>query len=203
MAQENRLAAPLRTRARVFGAPGSAGRALAHGMGRTLGIVAGFLGFGLLLASAGGLPARPAPAYPAPVMSPTPSLEASATAPGRRWLIDGFNVLHVGVLHGRERGRWWEGEAREQLMARLAGFDDPGAQLQVVFDGPRPAEAPEENRAQVVFAEDADAWLLREVGREDDPGQLIIVTADRSLADRARHRGAQVVSPKAFLARCG
>jgi predicted RNA-binding protein with PIN domain len=170
-------------------------------MGRTLGIVAGFLGFGLLLASAGGLPAAPAPAYPPPLMRPPPSLEAEAS--GQRWLIDGFNVLHVALLHGRERGRWWEEEARERLMARLARFDEPGAQLQVVFDGPRPAEASAEEGASVVFAEDADAWLLREVGREEDPAQLIIVTADRSLADRARHRGAQVVSPKAFLARCG
>jgi uncharacterized protein YaiI (UPF0178 family) len=88
-------------------------------------------------------------------------------------------------------------------MERVRRFDEPGARLQVVFDGPRPAEEPLEPEGAVVFAEDADAWLLREVGREDDPGRLTVVTADRSLADRARHRGAQVVSPKAFLARCG
>ena len=57
-------------------------------------------------------------------MSPPPSLEAEAS--GQRWLIDGFNVLHVALLHGRERGRWWEEGARERLMARLARFDEPG-----------------------------------------------------------------------------
>jgi rRNA-processing protein FCF1 len=35
-----------------------------------------------------------------------------------------------------------------------------------------------------------------------DPARIAVVTADKQLADRARHRGARVYSPRAFLDRC-
>jgi hypothetical protein len=38
--------------------------------------------------------------------------------------------------------------------------------------------------------------------REAGPERVPVVTADRQLAGRARHRGAEVVSPLRFLARC-
>jgi rRNA-processing protein FCF1 len=44
--------------------------------------------------------------------------------------------------------------------------------------------------------------LLREVREAEDPAHLAVVTADRRLAERARQRGARVVAPTAFLARC-
>ena len=131
-----------------------------------------------------------------------------------RWLVDGFNVLHAGVLHGRQRGRWWGAEARAALLLRLSGFRAPG-ELWVVFDGPargptnaqgEPAPAgepgPARGRARVVFAPSADAWLLRAVREAADPSRVTVVTADRPLADRLRHRGAQIESPRRFLARC-
>ena len=56
------------------------------------------------------------------------------------------------------------------------------------------------------------AALLREApGRVDGfnvlcagvlRGRVAVVTADRQLADRSRQRGAEVVSPLRFLARC-
>jgi rRNA-processing protein FCF1 len=55
---------------------------------------------------------------------------------------------------------------------------------------------------QVVFAPSADDWLLREVRSAENPSRVVVVTADRSLGDRARHAGASVVSPRDFLARC-
>lgn len=129
--------------------------------------------------------------------------ERPGEAPRQRWLVDGFNVLHVAILQGRSRGAWWRGEGRRQLLERAGRFAEPDAEVWVVFDGPRaPADAPE-GRPRVVFAPSADAWLLREVGAAPEPGRLTVVTADRSLADRARHRGAQVVSPREFLERCG
>ena len=74
----------------------------------------------------------------------------------------------------------------------------------VVFDGPRPAPEAEAGAGpRVVFAPDADAWLLARVGEAEDPSRLQVVTADRRLAARARHRGANVVAPNAFLRRCG
>ena len=120
-----------------------------------------------------------------------------------RWLVDGFNVLHVGILRGRERGRWWGGEARSQLLSRVQGFAEAG-ELVVVFDGSDPEgdEKPPESSAQVVFAPSADDWILSQVKTGADPERVHVVTADRRLADRARHRGAQILSPRAFLALC-
>ena len=45
--------------------------------------------------------------------------------------------------------------------------------------------------------------LLDRVRAAADPTRVRIVTADRQLANRARHRGAEVVAPHAFVARCG
>lgn len=128
----------------------------------------------------------------------------SSPVPARRWLVDGFNVLHTGVLHGRQRGTWWEADARRQLLDRVRDFREDAAELWIVFDGPRPAEGPDdvESGTRVVFAPSADEWLLQEVRQAETPESLTVVTADRKLADKARHRGARVVSPRTFLARC-
>jgi rRNA-processing protein FCF1 len=53
-----------------------------------------------------------------------------------------------------------------------------------------------------VFAPSADDWLLARVREEDDPTRVVVVTADRKVAGRARQRGARVVSPRDFLERC-
>jgi predicted RNA-binding protein with PIN domain len=121
-----------------------------------------------------------------------------------RWLVDGFNVLHAGVLRGNDRRGWLREEARARLLARVAAFEDAAAELWVVFDGPGPGAEAERasERPRVVFAPSADEWLLGAVRETAEPGSVVVVTADRQLADRARHRGARVVSPRAFLARC-
>jgi predicted RNA-binding protein with PIN domain len=127
-----------------------------------------------------------------------------ALMPGERWLVDGFNVLHAGVLRGNDRRGWWREEARARLLARVAAFEDAAAELWVVFDGPGPGAEAERasERPRVVFAPSADEWLLGAVRETDEPASVVVVTADRQLADRARHRGARVVSPRTFLARC-
>ncbi len=124
----------------------------------------------------------------------------------RVWLVDGFNVLHAGLLHGRDRGPWWRARDRERLLERARGFDDPDAELWVVFDGGHPAPPAEDGATppvNLVFAPSADDWLLARVRAAPDPSRVAVVTRDRRLADRARHRGARVVSPRDFLARCG
>lgn len=118
----------------------------------------------------------------------------------RTWLVDGFNVLHVGVLRGRVRGEWWRQTSRERLLSRTAGFDDPSAEVWVVFDGPHPPS--ECSGERVVFARSADEWLLRRVREAEAPDQVAVVTADRRLADRVRARGARVIAPGEFLRRC-
>lgn len=189
------------------------------GVAQTAACVLAVLCLGLsaraLIESGPGPGIRPASQRPVGAYNPLVSSDSEQTdtsaAPGpegRRWLVDGFNVLHVGILRGRARGAWWQEEGRARLLERVAGFQDPGARVWIVFDGPRPAETNSpamtspESSGQVVFAPSADDWLLDQVRRAEDPSAITLVTADRQLADRARHRGAQVVAPRVFLDRC-
>jgi hypothetical protein len=77
----------------------------------------------------------------------------------RLWLVDGFNVLHVGVLQGRDRRGWWKRERREELLERVKGFraEHDGADVLVVFDGKHPPEPAHEADVPVVFAPSAVA----------------------------------------------
>ena len=125
------------------------------------------------------------------------------------WLVDGFNVLHAGLLRGRDRGRWWQATERRRLVELARRFDDPEAEIWVVFDGAHPppeeAEAAAEEakeRVKVVFAPSADEWLLARLRAAPAPERVVVVTRDRRLADRSRHRGARVASPREFLAHC-
>jgi len=126
--------------------------------------------------------------------------QAGAATP-ELWLVDGFNVLCAGVLKGRERASFWSAPNRRALLERVARFDDPAARLVVVFDGETPADAPECERAESVYAPCADDWIVARVRQRAEPA-VTVVTADRQLAGRARHHGASVVPPLAFLARC-
>jgi predicted RNA-binding protein with PIN domain len=118
------------------------------------------------------------------------------------WLVDGYNVLHAAVLGGKDRSGWWSGSRRRELLERAAGFD-ADAEVWIVFDGPDDSGAVDESSGpRCVFADSADDWLVDRVRRAEDPAAIAVVTADRQVAGRARGRGAQVVSPRDFLARC-
>jgi predicted RNA-binding protein with PIN domain len=167
-------------------------RVVVVGSAQTGGVMGAVVAFGLIWAGCGAR-SEGAAAY-----NPHP-MEQQA-----RWLVDGFNVLHAGVLRGNDRSGWWREEMRARLLERVAAFEDAAAELWVVFDGPGPGAEQEiaSLRPRVVFAPSADDWLLAAVREATDPAAIVVVTADRQLADRARHRGAQVVSPRAFLSRC-
>ena len=124
----------------------------------------------------------------------------------RLWLIDGFNVLHAGVLRGRDRAEWWKEERRSALLELVARFR-PGredAEVWIAFDGERPAAERETHEGEVgiVFAPSADDWLAARVREATPLGPVAVVTADRRLAERVRRRGARVVPPRSFLERC-
>lgn len=134
---------------------------------------------------------------------PASAAETPPEAPSI-WLVDGFNVVQVGLLRGRDRDRWWSAPRREELLAQVAEFERADAELWVVFDGNRasPASDPA-SRVQTVYAPSADAWLVSRVKAADDPNEIVVVTADRRLANRVRHVGARVVTPGDFLRACG
>jgi len=156
-------------------------------------LVALFVGIGL----GGALVAEGA--YPRRVMS-EPQTEAG---PARLWLVDGFNVLHAAVLKGRDRRGWWRGPARARVLALAGGLPDADAEIVVVFDGDDPDEEPDlPPRVRQVFAPSADDWLVRRVKAAAAELPVLVVTADRALAARARHHGAEIVSPRSFAARC-
>ena len=170
-------------------------KSLWSGAFETAAVLAAFLGFGLAwaaLESAG-------------TTTPyAPSRMEEATRPGTVWLVDGYNVLCAGLLGGQDRSDWWSGARREELLALLARFDgleEADTEIWVVFDGPRDPSGPGERqeRVRAVFAPSADEWLLEQVRAH---AEVAVVTADRKLAGRARHRGARVVSPREFLRRC-
>ena len=125
----------------------------------------------------------------------------------RVWLVDGYNVLHAGLL-GRDRTEWWTAARRNQLLELAADLDAGEAEIWLVFDGPRPEsevpgiDATPPPRVHRVFATSADDWLVARVKAAEDPSLIAVVTADRKVADRARHRGAAIVHPRAFLEQC-
>ena len=138
-----------------------------------------------------------------------PASPATAAIPAI-WLVDGFNVLHASVLAGRDRSRWWSESRRMELLCRIREFNDPGAEIWVIFDGPgadlqsstSPAVGSPHASVQTVFAPSADDWLVSRVRAAPDPSRVAVVTGDRQVAGRARHWGAKVVTPGEFMARC-
>ena len=120
---------------------------------------------------------------------------------GRVWLIDGYNLLHAS-LSGRDRSEWWTAAQRAKLLERVETFSGPAEELWVVFDGKRPTEIPEDQRLRCVYAPSADEWIRVAVRDAIDVTEVVVVTGDRPVADRARHRGATIVSPRSFLRHC-
>jgi predicted RNA-binding protein with PIN domain len=145
--------------------------------------------------------------------SGTPPGESVDSSDPRVWLVDGYNVLHSGLL-GRDRSQWWTAERRNQLLDVVAGLDAVESEIWLVFDGPHPeVESPESEGTgdgdrtppagvRRVFAPSADDWLVARLKAEPDASQVAVVTADRKVADRSRHQGAQIIHPLAFLERC-
>ncbi|UCE85311.1 MAG: NYN domain-containing protein [Deltaproteobacteria bacterium] len=175
----------------------------------TVAIVVGFVAFGLAWAALEAWAAPGGAPYPTRPMAVHDDSggRAPLDAEPRVFLIDGYNVLHAGVLRGPDRAGWWTAPMQARVVERVERFARPDAELCVVFDAarrdPESAEHPApDSPVRVVFADSADEWLVRRVKSADDAARIAVVTADRRLADRVRHHGAQVVSPRAFLSRC-
>lgn len=133
------------------------------------------------------------------------------------YLIDGYNFLHAVVLKGRDRAHWWSVENQRAVQDWVAGRPLIDARTCIVFDqrsagapgGVPAADAadPEASAAsaavtdaepQVCFAPDADAFILARCAALEGTCTVVVVSADRSLVDRAKQRGARSLSPWKF-----
>lgn len=127
------------------------------------------------------------------------------------YLIDAYNFLHAVVLKGRERANWWSSENQARAVAAVVALCAGRAAFDawVVFD--RRGMSDESDAAggtpvsvapgiEVHSAPDADDYIVARCAELSGQRELWVVTADRSLGDRARRHGARRLSPWAFAA---
>ncbi len=120
----------------------------------------------------------------------------------RRWLIDGMNVI------GTRPDAWWRD--RDAAMLRLVDMLERWAaseaeDVTVVFErAPSPpirssvieiAHAPRAKRNA------ADDEIVRRLQQDPDPANVMVVTSDRWLAERASAEGAAVLGADSFRRR--
>lgn len=128
------------------------------------------------------------------------------------YLIDGFNFLHAVVLKGKDRSGWWSPPQQRRVidwvLASRAG--ELPLEAWIVFDrrGGAPGdssvtEPPEGGGVRIFHAPDADEFIVARAAELAGSREVIVVSADRSLLDRAKHRGAQGLSPWGFARYAG
>lgn len=126
------------------------------------------------------------------------------------YLVDAYNFLHAVVLKGRERANWWSPENQARVVAAIAalGVGREGFESWLVFDrrGSESASAGDPAGApvgagpgvEVHSAPDADDYIVARCAELSSTREVCVVSADRSLCDRARRHGARRLSPWAF-----
>ncbi len=120
------------------------------------------------------------------------------------YYFDGYNVLHA-VLLGHERDvSWWHRDFQLRVISWVEQLRDQpplsAAVATVVFDAERPpgdAERIQSSLLSIVYAPNADDWIVQACTRPITPGTLApcVVTADRALTDRVKAVGARVIKP--------
>ena len=117
------------------------------------------------------------------------------------WVIDGMNLV------GSTPDGWWRDRpgAMARLVGRLRRHQWPsGDRITVVFDGdPVPVGDEEGQVLDVRFSgrgrSTGDELIASLAARHPDPGNLLVVTSDRGLAERVRAAGASVASAGSLL----
>lgn len=125
-------------------------------------------------------------------------------------IIDGFNVLHAGILVGRDRANWWKEAAQRRLVERVEQFSDPtNPEIWIVFDrkeekrGIATDVTSRNTHIRIIYATSADDWIVEQVQTLSKKHAITVVTADRSLQGRTRYAGGTLLSPLQFLNACG
>ncbi|HKA35661.1 MAG TPA: NYN domain-containing protein [Thermoanaerobaculia bacterium] len=116
------------------------------------------------------------------------------------YFLDGNNLI------GRARGTARPSEKdRKEFLAEIADrLRATRAKATVFFDG---AGERSSTLGSLTIresgSEPADDLIIREIGRFREPREVIVVTADRGLARRARDAGAGAITPDEFWSRFG
>ena len=117
------------------------------------------------------------------------------------YLVDGNNLAHaLGFSNGTRADR-------ESCARTVGGFCRvQGAQATLIFDGPAPAGSRgggQTHRLRIIFSEarSADDLILQLLAGSKTPRDFIVITSDKSLGDKARHKGARVEKAHEFARR--
>ena len=120
-----------------------------------------------------------------------------------RRVVDAMNVI------GSRPDGWWRhrGEAIERLVARLEAWAvEEGEQVTVVLEKP-PSPPILSNEIEVAWAprpapNSADGEIVRRLPRWlEEESEVVLVTSDRDLADRASALGAEIEPSSRFRRR--
>jgi predicted RNA-binding protein with PIN domain len=123
------------------------------------------------------------------------------------YYLDGYNVIHGSDALKRVAEKSIQ-SAREVLVKMVADYcTQSGQKVVVVFDGggdaPRSAEfAGRVRNLSVVYCEDtisADAYIERAVFETNKRLDVVVVTADSTVAQLVRGLGALVLKPQSFI----
>lgn len=117
------------------------------------------------------------------------------------YLLDGNNL--IGMV--RKTSRPSE-QDRAALITEIADrLRKTRARATIFFDGPAGARPSALGSLTVKTPNrgSADQAILDTIASSRAPGELVVVTADRDLARRARDAGAKITAPHEFFARFG
>jgi predicted RNA-binding protein with PIN domain len=119
-----------------------------------------------------------------------------------RWIVDGMNVI------GTRPDAWWKD--RDGAMLRLVDMLErwaaaEGEDVTVVFERP-PSPPIRSTVIEVAHAprpkrNAADDEIIRRLRADRDPADVVVVTSDRWLSDRASATGAGVLGAESFRIR--
>jgi len=88
-------------------------------------------------------------------------------------------------------------------VAMSSGGDSPGPAVHSVGSVHGVQRVDRVHSVHSLFVESADDWIVRRARRAEHPERMIVVSADRKVAGRARSAGCEILTPWAFMARCG
>jgi len=114
------------------------------------------------------------------------------------FLIDGNNLIHALRQAGIEVGR----VGLRQLLGRLSSG---GEKVQLVFDGPPPAEVPggqsDDRGLEVAYsaARSADELIVERIAGDTAPRRLTVVSSDREIRRAARRRRCRLATSQDFI----